>query len=173
MGKNSKLKNNNDISFEWDHQDQYYVKTDSKLKNKYFFINNNKFLIDFRISVVDGQSNDNKISRRFMILDSMGISDNYLTCYFDYRINDKYLKQKEYNTSNLKWIMEYIQENIPNLYSKTNETIIRKELTSFVHIKQEPHFIHKDLSGYLNKELDSYIKDMLFEGMMNTKKSSK
>jgi hypothetical protein len=163
MGKSTKLKNNNDIYLEWDLQDQYYVKTDSKLKNKYFFINNNKFLIDFRINIVDRQCNDNKISKRFMTLDSMGLSDNYLICYFSYRIDDKYLKQKEYNNSNLKWIMEYIQENIPNLFSKTNETIIRKELTSFGHIKQEPHFIHKDLGGYLNKELDCYIKDMLFE----------
>jgi len=158
-------KKRNDVYFDWDHSNEYYVKTDKELKNRYFVLNKN-FVIDFRFADCERQINNNQIGRRFAILDSIASSDNLIVCFFDFKCDSKYLKQKEYNNYSLKRIIEYIQANFSKLYSKKHESTIRKELTSFTNIKDKCHFIHKDLGGFLNQELDSYIKELLYIGFV-------
>lgn len=154
-----------DIYFDWDRSNEYYVKTDKYLKNRYFVLNKN-FVIDFRFAECERQINNNQIGRRFAILDSIASADNLIVCFFDFKCDSKYLKQKEYNEKSLKWIIEYIQANFSSLYTKKHESIIKKELTSFANIKDKCHFIHKDLEGFLNKELDLYVQDYLAKTLL-------
>lgn len=169
MAKSFNKEKGKDVYFSFDRQDQYYVKKDAKSRNKYFLIGNN-FLVAFKISRIDRQIFDNKITKRFMIIDSIGFSQNSMICFFEYLISDKYLKQKEYNIYSLKFIMEEIKSNLPNFCNKKTENLIKKELSSLGNVKQKEQFIHKDLGAFLNKELDNYIKDMFFDDLMNTKK---
>jgi adenine-specific DNA-methyltransferase len=157
----------NDIYFNWDHSNEYYIKTDKKLQNRYFALTKN-FIIHFKFAEVDQQINNNKIGMRFVILDSIASSDNLIICFFDFKCDSKYLKQKEYNEKSLKWIMEYIQTNFSNLYNKKHESTIKKKLTNFTNIKNQCHFIHKDLKGFLNQELDDYVKEMLHRDLLKT-----
>lgn len=161
---------NKDTYFEWAHQDQYYIKTDVKLKNKNFFLNDN-FLVEFKINLVDKQKDNNKLNKRFSILDAIAHGDNFLTCFFDFKIDTKFQKQKEYNIKSLSCIMSYIDKYLPKINLKKYENLIKKELTGFGNIKSEPHFIHKDLGAFLNQELDDYIKEYLYEKLFNKRKN--
>ncbi|RLA07777.1 MAG: site-specific DNA-methyltransferase [Gammaproteobacteria bacterium] len=129
-----------------------------------------ELLTSHRESLIDSQAQplDAVITRGHVPLSK---KDNELHINFDYKAVDRGSKQDELNKQAINIILENIKdENFKtalNTLSPTeknkNRTLLEKHLKSYTSKNSFDYFIHKDLQGFLNRELDFYIKnEMLF-----------
>lgn len=94
---------------------------------------------------------------------------------FTYEPHKKTVKQDDLS----KHAFEVIQSNIPAEFTlafdkaptekNKNRTVLEKHLNDFISRNSFDYFIHKDLGGFLSRELDFYIKnEVLFIDDINT-----
>ncbi|MCU0849277.1 MAG: site-specific DNA-methyltransferase [Spirochaetes bacterium] len=170
-----------EVKLYWANHDQYYIKTNEYFKNYIFKIGDKK--VHFKI--VEGEQNrdntksDDDKNRRFILNNDKKyeIIGKELTIFFKYIKDDrnqvrktstkpadfgKYInvsiakelldvKEIQDSFSELKGI--YSESSIPNL------TILEKNLNDYTARNTFDYFIHKDLGGFLRRELDFYIKN--------------
>lgn len=97
------------------------------------------------------------------------VKDGELYIYFQYRKCKKGTKQKALLDDALKAVSEKLlaeglNETFP-LLSKAptekdkNRTVLEKHLSAYTAKNTSDYFIHKDLKGFLTRELDFYIKN--------------
>lgn len=159
-----------EVKLHWANHDQYYIKTSEYFKNYRFNLRNGK-TINFELAEASTEQNNNKEQnkeRKFKLAveDVFKESEKELTIYFTYEPLSKTLKQdklmKEAFTS-LKeklpniWLMELLQPK-PTEKDK-NRTLLEKHLKEYTARNTFDYFIHKDLGGFLKRELDFYIKN--------------
>ncbi len=90
-----------------------------------------------------------------------------LVILFDYKPFEKSAKQEKILEVDLAAIFadELVQTNWQALSEKQptennpNRTILEKHLSDYTQKNSADYFIHKDLGGFLNRELDFYIKN--------------
>ncbi len=132
--------------------------------------------IHLKLSDAETESNNNKTTsdkeRRFVILENnpCEVIDNELYINFEYKAVGKE-NQDKLNEEAIVKVLENIEDLefitalntlAPTEKNKTR-TILEKHLKSYTSRNSFDYFIHKDLGGFLNRELDFYIKnEMLF-----------
>jgi adenine-specific DNA-methyltransferase len=163
-----------EVKLHWANSDQYYVKSGEYFRD-YTFVVNDK-TIHLKLSDAETESNNNKATsdkeRRFVILESnpCEVINNELYINFEYKAVGKE-NQDKLNESAIAKALESIEglefltalnELAPTEKNKTR-TIFEKHLKSYTSRNSFDYFIHKDLGGFLGRELDFYIKnEMLF-----------
>ena len=163
-----------EVKLHWANSDQYYIKSGEYFRD-YTFKSNDK-TIHLKLSDAETQSNNNKATsdkeRRFVILEDnpCEMIDNELYINFEYKavgkenqdkLNEKAVAKALESIENEEFITA-LNELSPTEKNK-KRTIFEKHLKSYTSRNSFDYFIHKDLGGFLGRELDFYIKnEMLF-----------
>jgi adenine-specific DNA-methyltransferase len=167
-----------EIKLYWANHDQYYIKTSENFKG-YTFKADGK-TVHFRIVDASTEQNNNKengnAKRCFMLYtpevsradkrsEIKAIESNpentELVIHFVYEIpSDK----KNHDTENYDTICKIIAKEFPawgflKAAEKDKKTILEKHYKAYVARNTFDYFIHKDLKGFLSRELDFFIKN--------------
>ncbi len=160
-----------EVKLHWANSDQYYIKSGEYFRDYSFSVNDKK--IHFKLSDAETESNNNKAStdkeRRFVLLEnnSCEIIDNELFINFEYKAVGKGFKQDKLNEETLQKVFEKISDTdflrvlseLAPTEKNKNRTILEKQLKNYTSRNSFDYFIHKDLGGFLQRELDFYIKN--------------
>ena len=170
-----------EVKLYWANQDQYYIKTSENFKDYTFVFDG--ITVHFRLVDATTEQNNNKESndtkRTFMLFTED--EENYpgiktfefnpeaaeLIIRFVYDVPAD--KKKKYDEENLAAINQWLISlqcpelnpllmAIPTGKGKETTTLLGKHLKGYVAKNTFDYFIHKDLSGFLTRELDFFIK---------------
>jgi len=164
-----------EVKLHWANHDQYYVKTGENFKNYTFNAEGNK-TIHFTLREASTEQNNNKAlqgkERRFKLAaeDIFTENENDLTIWFTYEPAEKKEKQDDLNKAALQTITANLPEAfktslLQNKGTKSNpgRTLLEKHLNDYTARNTFDYFIHKDLGGFLRRELDFYIKNEILQ----------
>lgn len=173
-----------EVKLYWANQDQYYIKTAENFKD-YSFVARNAYgdscTVHFLLVDATTEQNNNKESkgskRTFMLYQETNEQPELKT--FEYRADTNEFivrfvfdvpedKKAKYLQLNGAAIRQKIAADYPQLVQilltdvstdkKKPKTLIDKHLEAYVAKNTFDYFIHKDLKGFLYRELDFYIK---------------
>jgi adenine-specific DNA-methyltransferase len=172
-----------EVKLHWANADQYYIKTSEYLKNYAFKLSDGK-KVHFQLKEASTEQNNNKtqgdIERRFAIFEEspVEVMEDELYINFTYETHKKTIKQDELTKQAFDLIEASVAERSRShtaLFDKApteknkNRTLLEKHLNDFISRNSFDYFIHKDLGGFLKRELDFYIKnEVLFIDDINT-----
>ena len=168
-----------EVMLHWANKDQYYIKTSEYLRDYAFRLRPDleaePMRVHFRLAdVTEGEHGNVKASegkeRRFKLADEnpVTLEDGELMIRFTYQPDTA--KQKELNAAaeeaiaamddaSLKaWITELGKPNVRSDGSSSG-TRLRLHLDRYTARNTFDYFIHKDLGGFLRRELDFFIKN--------------
>jgi len=163
-----------EVKLHWANSDQYYIKSGEYFRDYTFTVNDKT--IHLKLSDAETESNNNKATsdkeRRFVIQDvnPCEVIDDELYINFEYKAIGKE-NQDKLNEKAITKALESIEDEdfttALNTLAQTEKnkkrTIFEKHLKSYTSRNSFDYFIHKDLGGFLGRELDFYIKnEMLF-----------
>lgn len=159
-----------EVKLYWANADQYYIKTAEYFRNYRFAVDGDKFC-EFTLREATTEQNNNvaqnNMERRFALCEETPVEvvGNTLHIYFTYELYPKATKQKGL----IEAAYEAIKEAIPAEFaavlaprpteSDRSRTLLQKHLNDYVARNTFDYFIHKDLGGFLSRELDFYIKN--------------
>ena len=169
-----------EVKLHWANHDQYYIKTSENLKNYAFKIDGDK-TVKFTLKEANTEQNNNKTQndqeRRFALYEEEPVTIDGKTIHlnFTYEPHKKTVKQDKL----LQTAIEQLTEKVPAAFTQIfslapteknkKRTLLEKHLNDFSARNTFDYFIHKDLGGFLTRELDFYIKnEVLFIDDINT-----
>lgn len=165
-----------EVKLYWANADQYYIKTSEYFKNYSFVLPTSRRKVHFVLRDADTEQNNNKaannMERRFQLCeeDCIAEDDGELNIFFTYELMPKTIKQDALiKDAEAKIISlsekgkyadfaELINEKVPTEKNK-ERTLLMKHLQDYTAKNNFDYFIHKDLGGFLCRELDFYIKN--------------
>ncbi|UYZ13739.1 site-specific DNA-methyltransferase [Brevibacillus sp. WF146] len=159
-----------EVKLYWANADQYYVKTSEYFRDYSFKLPSGK-KVHFVLTEASTEQNNNKEQegkeRRFILCEESPLYEEQgeLFIRFVYRENKE--KQTTLNQQavesilNLESYTDWIQElrTLAPTEKNKNRTILEKHLNDYTSKNTFDYFIHKDLGGFLRRELDFYIKN--------------
>ncbi len=159
-----------EVKLHWANSDQYYIKSGEYFRDYTFTVNDKT--IHLKLSDAQTQSNNNKDTsdkeRRFVILESnpCEVIEDELYINFEYKAIGKE-KQDKLNEEAIAKALESIEDlefltalnDLAPTEKNKKRTIFEKHLKSYTSRNSFDYFIHKDLGGFLGRELDFYIKN--------------
>ena len=163
-----------EVKLHWANSDQYYIKSGEYFRDYTFKVNDK--VIHLKLSDAETEQNNNKATsdkeRRFVILENnpCEVIEDELYINFEYKaigkenqdkLNEKSIAKALDNIKDMEFI--HALNTLAPTEKNKHRTIFEKHLKSYTSRNSFDYFIHKDLSGFLNRELDFYIKnEMLF-----------
>lgn len=170
-----------EVKLHWANADQYYIKSSEYFKNYRFKLSNSK-IVSFELIEASTEQNNNKVQgdkeRRFAIYAELPceVKEDEFKIYFTYELTDKKIKQ----TDLLEKAFDAVKGKIPQDFTELlslrptekdkQRTLLQKHLIDYTARNTFDYFIHKDLGGFLSRELDFYIKnEVLFIDDLNTR----
>jgi adenine-specific DNA-methyltransferase len=169
--------NGEETYFHWANADQYYVKS-SELFKKYSFrvpSPTGYCNVHFKLREIQEESGNAKSEKsKFFIISENPVeaNENEVNIFFEYRALENTEKegkgknQEELNAYALPLITKATGKHpvLAELNKTVNDkTKLAVELNRYTAHNQYDFFIHKDLKGFLNRELDFYIKSELLK----------
>ena len=171
--------NGEEVKLHWATADQYYVKTDELFKDYEFMIKD--WRIVFRTIVPELSAGNTKEERRYFVLAKdqtveLDRERKICTIRFEYRRltdedldayglasggNGKKVKQDELNLIYRDKVLKKIHDEqlVSILSEKEGEKmLLDKHLFRYTRKNTADFFIHKNLKGFLERELDYFIK---------------
>ena len=160
----------------WANADQYYIKTSEYFKNYSFVLPTSRRKVHFVLRDADTEQNNNKaannMERRFQLCeeDCIAEDDGELNIFFTYELMSKTTKQdalikdaeakviSAFAEGKYADFAELVNEKVPTEKNK-ERTLLMKHLQDYTAKNNFDYFIHKDLGGFLRRELDFYIKN--------------
>jgi adenine-specific DNA-methyltransferase len=177
-----------EVVLHWANKDQYYTKSGEYFSNYAFRLTDGR-TVRFRLVAADtarDNRKDNDKERRFVLvepevrtrtddeggeyeerLEQLAEVDGELLLYFDYKPMPKGTKQADLVAEAVKAVLDHpavksrwaeLAELMPT-EKNPRRTVLEKCLTSYTEKNLADYFIHKDLGGFLRRELDFYIKN--------------
>lgn len=159
-----------EVKLHWANADQYYIKTGEYFRNYRFAIGDGK-CCEFTLKEASTEQNNNvaqnNMERRFAICENnpVEVIDDTLHLYFTYELYPKATKQKTLIEKAYETVKDAIPADFHSVLalrptdSDRSRTLLQKHLTDYVARNTFDYFIHKDLYGFLSRELDFYIKN--------------
>ena len=167
-----------EVMMYWPNQDQYYIKSSEYLKNYSFKLDGDKKVVFRVVDAAHDEVNSVKEAKNtmrcFALADGMGedfaLADgNVLTIRFTYELmkKEKDLQKKLTDEAYVK-IAERVTKEFATFSSllapvvaglEDSPILLDKHLKTFVARNTCDFFIHKNLRGFLKRELDFYIKN--------------
>ena len=172
-----------EVKLHWANHDQYYIKSSENFKNYTFKTVDGK-KIHFQLKEVTTEQNNNKTQgdaeRKFALYTELPVEENdgELSINFIYESVSKATKQDALISSALELLSAKVPSDFASVFTlsptekNAKRTLLEKHLNDFVSKNSFDYFIHKDLNGFLNRELDFYIKnEVLYLDDVNTKQT--
>ena len=159
-----------EVKLHWANADQYYIKTGEYFRNYSFTLADGK-RVEFTLKDVTTEQNNNlaqnNMERRFALYDAepITVDGDTLHINFTYEIYAKTTKQKSLIEKAYEKIKDLLPREFIDVFSlrptesDKNRTLLQKHLNDYVGRNSFDYFIHKDLLGFLSRELDFYIKN--------------
>ena len=165
-----------EVKLYWANADQYYIKTSEYFKNYSFVLPTSRRKVHFVLRDADTEQNNNKaannMERRFQLCeeDCIAVEDGELNIFFTYELMPKTIKQDAlikdaeakiislFEKGKYADFAELVNEKVPTEKNK-ERTLLMKHLQDYTAKNNFDYFIHKDLGGFLRRELDFYIKN--------------
>ena len=177
-----------EVVLHWANRDQYYTKSGESFSNFSFKLDDDR-VVHFRLVAADTAKDnrkDNDKERRFVLAAARTVTrtdedgetyeetihpvaedDGALVIRFDFAAQPKGTKQESLvdkaveavfddEAVNARWLA---LTNRMGTDKKPNRTLLEKQLTTYTQKNTADYFIHKDLGGFLRRELDFYIKN--------------
>ena len=171
-----------EVKLHWANADQYYVKSSEAFRDYTFHLpasngtdsasgtGNSVRRVHFKLVDADTDTNNNKAEtgkeRRFILADPPLLEeDGELSVRFTYRVSGE--KQTKLNASAASTVfaqagfdtwLTALRDPRPTEKNKTR-TLLEKQLGDYTAKNSFDYFIHKDLRGFLRRELDFFIKN--------------
>lgn len=164
-----------EVKLYWANADQYYIKTSEYFKNYAFLLPESRRKVHFVLRDAETEQNNNKaasnMERRFALCgeDFIAEVDGELCIYFTYELKPKATKQDALVKDAEVALAPVIAAQFP-AYAELATTkapteknrdrsLLMKHLQDYTAKNTFDYFIHKDLGGFLRRELDFYIKN--------------
>ena len=157
-----------EVKLHWANHDQYYIKTGENLKHYTFKVDDGR-RVRFEITAATTEINNNKAAkgkeRRFLLAEEerVSVDGDQLTIRFEFRPDDANRKQDDINKATRDSLLTKpecvafgLNKPDPN---NQERTLLEKHLTTYTAKFAFDYFIHKDLGGFLRRELDFFIKN--------------
>jgi adenine-specific DNA-methyltransferase len=160
-----------EVKLHWANADQYYIKSSEYFRDYVFKLPDGR-RVHFKLSEADSEQNNNKAAggkeRRFVLVEQEPLAeeDGELFIRFIYRIDPE--KQATLNKTAAERILEAAEARfatwLAGLQTKAptekdaGRTLLEKHLGDYTARNSFDYFIHKDLRGFLRRELDFFIK---------------
>jgi adenine-specific DNA-methyltransferase len=165
-----------EVKLHWANADQYYIKSAENFRDYAFLVGeapaegqeDTRKRVHFKLVDADTEVANNKAQegkeRRFMLCDDTPMleEDGELIIRFEYKPTAKKQNQKSLNEAAVKtilgnasfvgWVRLLAQED-------NGRSCLEKHLNIYTARNTFDYFIHKDLGGFLRRELDFYIKN--------------
>lgn len=167
--------NGEEVKLYWANYDQYYIKTSEYFKNYTFRLRDGRRACFVLVDASTEQNNNkstNGMERRFDILRNeegqpvIEEVDGELHISFTYELMPKTTKQKDLNDKAFETLKAVIPSAWSDLLAKEQVTdssvLLEKHINAYTAKNSFDYFIHKDLGGFLNRELDFYLKNEVF-----------
>ena len=172
--------NGEEVHLHWANRDQYYVKTGEHFRD-YDWKAPNGIAVHFRIKAADVEQNNVKGDKRFFL--PLVAETNYdestraIAIPFEYRPLTEGEKRDYGKTNQQDKIIAAAVDAIPNQIGATPEALpalngerrrngdgesishLEHHLRQYTRRNTSDFFIHKDLKGFLSRELDFYLKN--------------
>lgn len=167
-----------EVKLYWANADQYYIKTAENFRD-YAFIDQGR-KVHFRLAEATTERNNNKESdtgkRVFMLytetedrpeVRTMEETEEGLIIRFVYDVPADKKTPRQWAEANLEAITDALSKRFKgwdhllapaSLKKGETRTILQKHLEAYVAKNTFDYFIHKDLRGFLTRELDFFIK---------------
>jgi len=161
-----------EVKLHWANADQYYIKTSEYFRDYTFKLPSGQ-RVHFKVVDASTEQNNNKEEngkeRRFVLCDDEPFieADNELLIRFEYKVdpgkqdklNEKAIEYIQSN-SDTKPVQSYMELFTPcPTEANPQRTLLEKHLKEYTARNTFDYFIHKDLGGFLRRELDFYIKN--------------
>lgn len=169
-----------EVKLHWANHDQYYTKTSEYFKNYRFRLSDGK-TVSFVLVDASVEKDNNKAAngkeRKFRIYVpsakpaegkpsfSCEVSGDELKVYFTYELADKGTKQDSLVAEAFDAVRGSVPEGFSEALSPSptekdrTRTLLQKHMNDYVKRNTFDYFIHKDLKGFLTRELDFYLKN--------------
>ena len=170
-----------EVKLHWANADQYYIKTGEYFRTYSFKLNDGK-KVEFTLKEASTEQNNNlaqnNMERRFALYEECPVQvvGDTLHINFTYELYPKATKQKKLIEEAYNKVKDLIPAEFMNVLvlrptdKDRNRTILQKHLNEYVAKNTFDYFIHKDLRGFLSRELDFYIKnEILFIDDLNAR----
>ena len=169
--------NGEEVKLYWANADQYYIKSSEYFRNYSFVLPTSRRKVHFVLKDASTEQNNNKtannMERRFALYkpETEGepfyeVNGDELNIFFTYELMPKGTKQNDQMAEAFKSIKNVVPMEFSELLSvksptdkNANRTLLEKHLTDYTAKNSFDYFIHKDLGGFLCRELDFYIKN--------------
>lgn len=162
-----------EVKLYWANHDQYYIKSTENFRDYTFRVPDGR-TVQFRIVEAEVDRDNNKPAedraRRFVLAgdDPVSVEDNQLVIRFHYApVENTRVQQASINPRIAEAILSSpvasqwsAALNTPQPTSSNgNRTLLEKHLVQYTARNTFDYFIHKDLGGFLRRELDFFIKN--------------
>lgn len=170
--------NGEEVKLHWANSDQYYIKTSEYFRDYTFVLPTSRKKVHFVLKDASTEQNNNRaannMERRFALWEPENEGDHVievtaegdLNIYFTYELMPKATKQKDLLVAALEAVTPLVPTDFEELLTvkmptkdNSNRTLLEKHLTDYTAKNSFDYFIHKDLGGFLRRELDFYIKN--------------
>lgn len=169
--------NGEEVKLHWANSDQYYIKTSEYFRDYTFVLPTSRKKVHFVLKDASTEQNNNRaatnMERRFALFVPENdepivetTADGELNIYFTYELMPKATKQDGLKEAAFEAIKSMVPEGYEELLTvkaptakAPNRTLLEKHLTDYTAKNSFDYFIHKDLGGFLRRELDFYIKN--------------
>lgn len=170
--------NGEEVKLHWANSDQYYIKTSEYFRDYTFVLPTSRKKVHFVLKDASTEQNNNRaannMERRFALWEPENEGDHVievtaegdLNIYFTYELMPKATKQKDLLVAALEAVTPLVPADFEELLTvkmptkdNCNRTLLEKHLTDYTAKNSFDYFIHKDLGGFLRRELDFYIKN--------------
>ena len=190
-----------EVMLHWANKDQYYTKSGENFSNYGFKLDDGR-TVSFRLVTADTAKDnrkDNDKERRFALIEPhtrtlvddegdeyeesllpVEVVKGELVLRFEYKAMPKGTKQEELVLAAVRAILDdqTVKSHWLDLSKREpteknpQRTLLEKCLTNYTTPNSADYFIHKDLGGFLRRELDFYIKNevMHLDDVQNAEK---
>ncbi|PCJ90108.1 MAG: site-specific DNA-methyltransferase [Porticoccaceae bacterium] len=161
-----------EVKLYWANHDQYYIKSSEHLRDYAFLANDDKKSVRIKLMEADTEKDNIKAKsgeeRRFVLDEECPLSeeDGELLIHFNFIPVGKQ-KQEKLNEAAVETLLAQVNfdEWLTILKApapteaKPNRTLLERHLNEYTARNTFDYFIHKDLGGFLSRELDFFIKN--------------
>ena len=162
-----------EVKLHWANADQYYIKSTEQFRD-YTFLFPDERRIHFKLVEADTERNDNRAQtgqeRRFILVSDQPVAEqgSELLIRFEYRPDEEGRKQKDLNDDAVTQVLDdpaaggwkaELARDVSGAGAKEPISLLAKHLNTYTAKNTYDYFIHKDLGGFLRRELDFYLKN--------------
>ena len=164
-----------EVVLHWANKDQYYIKSSENLRDYTVKLAEGEDAprLHFKLVEADIEKDNRKAAadnKRLFIFDpeKTEILDNEVVLGFEYRADPDNRKQEAFIAACVGYVKDNAAEfgdfatkllALQPTEKKKDRTLLEKHLTDYTATNSMDYFIHKDLGGFLRRELDFYSKN--------------